>query len=156
MGYLRTAILMAAMTALSLIFLSFFPTYGNVSAPGSAGPVQQTDDQQWLNSEDEAFRLAAEEGRPVLIDFYADWCAACHELDEKTWPAPEVRRLLDSYAAVKLDFTANSEADKAVQKKYGVIGLPTVIVVTAEGEEKGRFEGFQPPDVVAAFLKKHL
>lgn len=151
---LKAAGLFAAFMAFNLIFFSF----NTVSGPSLGTPVSPEQAAlsggDWLASDTEGFAAAAQEDKKVIVDFFADWCAACHELDEKTWPDPAVSDALAEYVTVKLDLTRNDAADKALQKKYGVIGLPTVIVFDAAGKELGRFEGYQPPGKVVAFLKK--
>ncbi|MBN1896087.1 thioredoxin family protein [bacterium] len=108
----------------------------------------------WLSSEAEALSRAGQEDKPVLLDFFAEWCAACRELDEKTWPDPAVEAELGAFIPVKLDLTRSGEREKALQKKYGVIGMPTVIVLSPDGKEKGRFEGFQDAETVSRFLRE--
>ena len=93
---------------------------------------------------------AGESNQLVILDFYADWCAACKELDENTWSNPEVIKALKGTAImVKLDFTVTSKAGTEMQQKYGVRGLPTVIITDKNGKELKRFSGFLKP---SAFL----
>jgi len=101
---------------------------------------------------EEGLEQARRSGQPLIIDFWADWCAACHELDEKTWPDPAVSRELEKFIFVKLDQTRNSREDKSMQKQYGVVGLPTVIILAPSGKELSRFTGFQPPEKIRAIL----
>ncbi|MBN2417583.1 protein-disulfide reductase DsbD [bacterium] len=151
---LKAAGLFALFVAFSLIFISFLPA--GVSGPAAGARAEQPArmEDAWLDSDVQGFAVAAEEEKKVIVDFFAEWCAACHELDEKTWPDPGVDNALAQYVKVKLDLTRNDAADKALQKKYGVLGLPTVIIFDAGGKELGRFEGFQPPEKVVAFLKQ--
>ena len=106
----------------------------------------------WLASEVEGLAQARAESKPVMVDFWADWCTACHELDERTWPNGEVRAALEGFVKIKIDQTKNGEAEKALQKKYGIVGLPTVVFLSPEGEEVGRFEGYHPPEKVLGFI----
>ncbi len=107
---------------------------------------------QWLTSEAEATARARAEHRPLLIDFTADWCKACKELAVETFAAPEVAARLSSFVTVKVD--ATNDEDKAVEslkEKYSVVGLPTVIVLDADGKERARINEFTPP---AEFMKR--
>ncbi len=125
-------------------------------ASGSGTAVKTIAGPEWLDSEDPAFVLAKYLGVPVLVDFAADWCAACHELDEKTWPDATVLAALKSYVPLRLDMTRNTEAVKALQKKYRIVGMPTVIALSADGKELGRFTGFKPPAETVKFLEAHV
>ena len=109
----------------------------------------------WMPSESEAFNRSRLTGMPVLIDFFAEWCAACCELDEKTWPDPLVRQRLTEYVPLKLDMTKRNETTRALQKKYNILGMPTVLILSPEGTERARFTGFQPAGEVAEFLESH-
>ena len=82
----------------------------------------------------------------IILDFYADWCAACKELDEYTWSNPKVQKEVSQNAVmVKLDFTLTSKSGSELQQKYGVRGLPTVIILDKNGKELKRFSGFLKP-----------
>ena len=100
---------------------------------------------EWQAYEDAAVRSAVAGGGPVIIDFYADWCAPCRELDERTFSASEVRAVLAGYTRFKVDLTRGNEANQALIAEYGVMGVPTVIVLSG-GEEIFRITGFEPPD----------
>lgn len=108
----------------------------------------------WLPSDDEALLEAQQSGRPVLVDFYADWCAACRELDEKTWIHPDVVGELKKFILVKLDYTKASPELSAKQSEYGVQGLPTVIMMDSDGQEISRFSGFRGPEEVLEMLRQ--
>jgi len=117
---------------------------------GGGAPVAGGESFEWQAYEAAAVRSAVAAGGLVIIDFYADWCAPCRELDERTFSAPEVQAVLDGYARFKVDLTRSTEANQALIAEYGVMGVPTVIVV-AGGEEVFRITGYEPPD---RFLKR--
>jgi thiol:disulfide interchange protein DsbD len=90
----------------------------------------------------------------VVIDFYADWCLPCKELDEKTFTDTRVIKELDRFVRVKADLTAAEDAaTKALTKQYAIVGVPTQVFIDANGQEVAgaRLVGFEPPD---AFLKR--
>ena len=105
---------------------------------------------EWQAYEAAGAKAAVAGGGPVIIDFYADWCAPCRELDERTFSAPEVGAVLDRYTRFKVDLTRATDSGQALIAEYGVMGVPTVIVFSG-GEEVFRITGFEPPD---RFLKR--
>ncbi|OGG46345.1 MAG: cytochrome C biogenesis protein, partial [Candidatus Handelsmanbacteria bacterium RIFCSPLOWO2_12_FULL_64_10] len=121
---------------------------GALTAPASvAGP-------DWVRDEAAGLAQARQAGRPAMIDFYADWCAACVELDRYTYSDPKVRERLRAFVSVKVDFTKESEATRALQKKYRLVGLPTVVFVDGRGNElpDKRLTGFAPPGQFLAHI----
>jgi len=84
-------------------------------------------------------------GRPVMLDFYADWCVSCKEMEAFTFSNPQVRAALDRMLLLQADVTANSEADKALLKRFSLFGPPGIIFFDADGREiKGlRVIGYQ-------------
>ncbi|HET8539310.1 MAG TPA: cytochrome c biogenesis protein CcdA [Anaeromyxobacter sp.] len=89
----------------------------------------------WVHDEAEALALARREGRPVIIDFWAEWCTACKELDRIAWADPRVREEASRFVAVKLDGTEGSEPFQAAADKYGIVGMPTVVFIDPRGRE---------------------
>ena len=83
---------------------------------------------EWRTYSDAAFREAVALRRPILLDFTADWCAACKELEHKTFSDPAVGRAAGRFVALRADMTnfGGPEA-KQWQKRYGIKGLPTVV-----------------------------
>lgn len=108
----------------------------------------------WQASEAPALELAQKEKKPTLIDFGATWCTACKELDELTWPDNRVRTEAARFVSVKIDATDEDDAEtKRLTKKYGVVGLPTVVLLDSEGKEKLRFTEFVPAAKMAQAIQ---
>jgi thiol:disulfide interchange protein DsbD len=111
---------------------------GIVYAVGAAGARDRrraAEAFEWVHDEAEALALASRTGRPVIIDFWADWCTACKELDKIAWADPRVREEASRFVALKLDGTEGSEAFQALTAKYGVVGMPTVVFIDPRGRE---------------------
>lgn len=97
-----------------------------------------------------ALQNARREGKPVIIDAYADWCIPCKELDKFTFSDPSVQTEAAAYVTVKLDLTrpaAGSETALA-KDQFGIQGVPTLIFLSPAGEEQQSFrlEGFEKPE----------
>lgn len=89
----------------------------------------------WQHDYEAALAAARAAGKPVILDFWADWCTACKELDKIAWAHENVREEAARFVAVKLDGTDASDAFTAVAERYGVVGMPTVIFLDGRGRE---------------------
>src|SRR5690606_6026278 len=78
---------------------------------------------------------AAAMNKPVMLDFYADWCISCKEMERYTFPAAEVRQALADAVLLQADVTANDDADQALLKRFGLYGPPGIIFFDRSGEE---------------------
>ena len=103
----------------------------------------------WIKDESEGFMIAKQKNKPIMIDFYADWCSACKELDHRTFSQPEVVERLNDFVTIKLDFTNPKDPRiKRLKAKYQVSGLPIVAFFDSSGQElEGkRISSFIPAD----------
>jgi thiol:disulfide interchange protein DsbD len=86
-------------------------------------------------------------GRSVVLDFYADWCVSCKEMEHLTFSDPGVRARMANAVLLQADVTANSADDKALLKRFGLFGPPGILFFDAKGQEQvdARVIGFLPP-----------
>jgi thioredoxin:protein disulfide reductase len=84
-------------------------------------------------------------GRPVMLDFYADWCVSCKEMERFTFSDPQIRARLSKALLLKADVTANNDDDRALLKRFQLFGPPGTIFFDANGRESRdvRVIGFQ-------------
>jgi thiol:disulfide interchange protein DsbD len=99
----------------------------------------------------EALATSLKTRRFAIIDFTADWCVPCRELKAFTFSDPRVLKMKDEFAAFSVDLTKVDDKKLGYKKEYGVLGVPTVIIVKPDGREADRFTGFVTAD---DFLKK--
>jgi thiol:disulfide interchange protein DsbD len=101
---------------------------------------------------DQALRSAALEHRPVMLDFYADWCVSCVEMEKKVFPEQSVRTELEKGLLLRADVTGNSADDQALLSRFGLFGPPGTIFFGRDGQEldRARLAGFVP---VSRFLE---
>lgn len=132
-------------------------TSPTIASSVSAAPSAEGH-EDWLTDEADALRRAKQEGKPVIIDFRADWCAACKELEKKTFPHPAVAPLLSSFIKVKIDATEETEENAALRQKYGALALPTVVFIRPDGSVAKDFvlRKFEEPEKFAARVRKFL
>lgn len=90
---------------------------------------------EWLTSEPEALAMAGKNDWPVIVDIGADWCAACKELEHKTFADPAVEKAMAGFIKVKIDATEETPENTALQKKYNSPSLPTVAFIDAHGNQ---------------------
>lgn len=88
---------------------------------------------------DQAVEQASRQGRPVMVDFYADWCTSCKEMEATTLRDPVVRRALSGSVLLRADVTADDANDRALLKRFGIIGPPTIAFYASDGRERSRY-----------------
>ncbi len=100
--------------------------------------------------------LAANGGKTVMLDFYADWCVSCKEMEKLTFVDPGVKALLANSVLLQVDVTANDADDKAMLKRFGLFGPPGIILFDGKGEEiaDSRVIGYQNAEKFRASLSK--
>ena len=101
---------------------------------------------------EQAVTQAANQGRPVMLDFYADWCVSCIEMERLTFTDPAVRAKLSGAVLLQADVTANTPDDRALLERFGLFGPPGIVFFDAKGQEQTakRVIGVQQPE---AFLQ---
>ena len=91
-----------------------------------------------------------------MLDFYADWCVSCLEMEKLTFTDPQVRAAMDQIVLLQADVTANDADDKALLKRFGLFGPPVIIFFDRQGQElrTARVIGFQNPQRFLESLKQ--
>jgi thiol:disulfide interchange protein DsbD len=105
---------------------------------------------------DRAIAAATSAGRTVLLDFYADWCVSCKEMEKYTFPEPAVRAALRDTVLLQADVTANDADDQALMQRFGILGPPSILLFDAQGHELPdyRVVGFKPAPDFAAHVQR--
>lgn len=93
-------------------------------------------------------------GKALMLDFYADWCTSCKQMERDTFQAAEVRAALANMVLLQADVTAVDVDDQALMRRFGIIGPPTIVFFDASGQENEawRIVGFTPPARFAAHV----
>ncbi|MCU0414662.1 MAG: thioredoxin fold domain-containing protein [Ignavibacteriaceae bacterium] len=100
-----------------------------------------TNSVEWKSFTEDA--LAEISGRGMIIDFYADWCIPCKELDALTFSDPEVIALSKEFETYKADMTKSLSPEvESLRERFKIIGVPTVLILNSKGEEVERITGF--------------
>ncbi|UHQ20787.1 protein-disulfide reductase DsbD [Lysobacter sp. KIS68-7] len=104
---------------------------------------------------DRELAAARAAGKPLLLDFYADWCVSCKEMEKYTFTEPVVRDALAGYVLLQADVTANDAQDQALMQRFGIIG-PPMSLFFHDGEERRnlRLTGFEKTDAFVERVRK--
>ncbi|MDX1637531.1 MAG: cytochrome c biogenesis protein CcdA [Balneolaceae bacterium] len=109
---------------------------------------------QWESYSDEKLQQARASGTPVMLDFYADWCIPCLEMDRNTFTDPEVIAATERFKKLKVDLTRyESERAQTLRRRFEVKGVPTIVFIGSDGTARpdARVVGYLPPEL---FLEK--
>ncbi len=103
---------------------------------------------------DRELNIASRANQNVMLDFYADWCITCKEMERQTFSEAEVQKTLQEVVLLQADVTANDELDKSLLKKFNLIGPPAILFFGRDGREHRTFRliGF----VEAGQFVKHV
>ncbi|MGE5401341.1 MAG: protein-disulfide reductase DsbD [Ignavibacteriales bacterium] len=104
---------------------------------------EKKDSPEWKPYTEEAFNTSLNAGKPMIIDFFADWCIPCKELDGMTFSDPKVIDEFRRFHSYKVDMTksVSPEAEK-IRNKFKILGMPTVLIIDSRGREVQRITGF--------------
>ena len=99
---------------------------------------------------------AKEDKKLVLLDFYADWCISCKEMEVTTFANPEVSKQLKQFVLIQADVTKNSADNQALLKRFGLFGPPGILIFNLDSQEQKdqRVIGFMPPQRFMERLKQ--
>jgi thiol:disulfide interchange protein DsbD len=117
----------------------------HLSGRGAAGTALPFTTIKSVADLDASLQAARSAGRPVMLDFYADWCVSCKEMERFTFSDPTVQKTLAGATLLKADVTRNDADDRALLKRFNLFGPPGTIFFDAQGQEiaKLRVIGYQ-------------
>jgi hypothetical protein len=119
--------------------------------------VSARGEPRWAPYTPEAIARARADSRPVVIDFYADWCLPCREIDRNTFSDPRVLEETERFALLKADLTSfESQPVRDLRERFEVIGVPTIVFIDGGGTELRdlRLYGFEPPEAFVERLRR--
>ncbi|NTY35740.1 protein-disulfide reductase DsbD [Burkholderia diffusa] len=122
---------------------------GAAAAAGQDGPAFAS-----VRSSGELDTLLKASGRPVMLDFYADWCVSCKEMEHLTFTDVRVQARLAQLHLVRADVTANNPDDQALLKRFNLFGPPGIIFFDRSGNEIGRVVGYQAAETFLRSLDR--
>jgi thiol:disulfide interchange protein DsbD len=127
---------------------------GTAAAPGAMAAttlpfkrIKSTEDV------DRELATAKAAGKPALLDFYADWCVSCKEMEKFTFTDPAVRAALGNFVLLQADVTANDDTDQALMKHYNIVAPPDTLFFGGDGAEKHSLQ-LTGPESADKFLKR--
>ncbi len=109
---------------------------------------------EWKAYSDTSFEQSKAANQPIMIDFYADWCIPCKELDAITYSDKKVIDEASRFDNYKVDMTKSlSEETEKIRNKFNIVGMPTIILINSRGQEVKRLTGFVKPEEFLSILK---
>jgi thioredoxin:protein disulfide reductase len=155
-GSKRTIYVLRKTIGSILVTAGIFGLTGGFLLTGSAKKIHaQESEALWITDVYKGVDSGHVSKRPVIIDFYADWCAACRELDSKTFSDTEVKKELSKFVCVRCNFTKETPAAHKLAAEYSIRGLPVIEFYSASGERlvDKRITGFVDAKTMLARLR---
>jgi thiol:disulfide interchange protein DsbD len=138
----------------------FQPLRGLGAARSTASAIAEPEFKVVRSVADLDRELAAAKaaGRPALLDFSADWCVSCKEMEKYTFPDPKVKAVITPLWLLRADVTANTPDDQALLKRFGIFGPPTIAFFGADGVERQNFRlvGYVKADKFSAHVAQAI
>jgi len=135
-----------------LVILGVFWVHAGITAEKSQSQIN------WIHYSDQNIERLLEEGKPIFIDFYADWCAPCKQLDRETFTDISVTEAAKSFTMLKVDCTKPDATTQVLMDQFNVTGMPTLVFISKSGEQLDELReiGFIPPDKFLQSMEKAL
>jgi thiol:disulfide interchange protein DsbD len=142
-GFVKRGLGLVLLTAAAILFLA---------APQTGTGIK------WVPYDASLLKRAASVERPVVLDFYADWCSPCRAMDREVFSDKEVVNLSGSLVTMRVDLTTRRPGQEKILREYGVRGVPTIIFINREGLEERdlRIEKYTGKDEVLLRMRKLL
>ncbi|RMG41098.1 MAG: hypothetical protein D6719_09205 [Candidatus Dadabacteria bacterium] len=141
-----------ALLSATLLAVAIYPFLVTAASAPSPTDLKIT----WLNSIDTALKQAEKKNGITIVDFTAEWCASCHELEALTFSDARVVPYLKRFSTARIDLTDFNDSARKLTERYKIPGLPAVIFLDDKGEEipRTRISGFIKPEKFILHLKK--
>lgn len=110
----------------------------------------------WVPLSEQALAVAREAGKPVLIDFQAEWCLPCRKMERTTFVDPQFVATARDFTTLKADVTEQDDAATALMQRFAVTGVPTYLLLAPDGREARRFEGYVQSDAMVGAMREML
>ena len=117
------------------------------ASPGKRASIQ------WMHDFEKGLEKAREEDKPMMVDFTAEWCAACKTLDKETFPHKLVVEESGRFVTIKFDATAPDAQQRQILKEYKIVGFPTILFIDTQGNSHPVL-GFRPPGELVKIMKE--
>lgn len=155
-GRLRKGLMVSALFIGMVFLASGLNHFFNFIPKSVASSSQASDDSpkmKWQPYSEELLQNAKKQNQAIIIDFSAEWCGACKELERYTFVNPEIIQNTNKFTLLRVDATEESEALNQLKKQYQVVGLPTMIFIDKKGQIHNdlTLTGFEEAD---GFLKR--
>jgi thiol:disulfide interchange protein DsbD len=135
------------------IFKSLFSVFMIVVAAWMLWPIEKHE-PNWEKFSPQIYETALKNNDKIIIDFYADWCIPCKELDAVTFADKDIIDALSDFKALKVDMTKSISDEKTkLRKQFNVKGMPTIIFINSNGKEVTRITGFVEPEKMIKIIK---
>lgn len=111
---------------------------------------------EWQKFSIQSYEASLQNNERMVIDFYADWCIPCKELDALTFSDRRVIDEMERFTKYKVDMTKMTQENEDLRKKFNVVGMPTVLIIDSNGKEVMRITGFVNADEFLSYIKRTI
>lgn len=136
------------------LLLAAAPAAASEGAPPAAAAAP-TAAPEWHSRLEPALAAARAEGKPILVDLYADWCGWCHKLEAETFSSARFADFARAFVLLRVDIEDGGEGGW-LRRRLGVVNLPTLAIVDADLVRMGLVDGYAPTDVYLTRIERAL
>lgn len=108
---------------------------------------------EWQKFSLQSYESSLNNDERMIVDFYADWCIPCKELDALTFSNEKVIKEMERFTNYKVDMTKMTQENEDLRKSFNVVGMPTVLIIDSQGKEINRITGFVNAEEFINFIK---